>query len=343
MKRTLWAVFCAALLLAASLLAGCGGKEGALDGFVWAIEPRYEFERVEPVLDADPMKEGTACTAPGEAGYYLAKTESGWAVLDTADGRLALEGAFPHQPYRCGMGHLYGPDAQYSGEQAGEYDAQLAALGSTFRMEVGHGGRARRYLWDQEAGQVLRIQVNEGSFWELPLAELEDPFAALLPVRRGVRYEPAETGFGAEHDPIEPEENGLYAVASPAGGLLTDFVYENAGMAGPELIAVQKGGKWGYVNGEGREVIPCEYEGFWGPRWQWSEAAGGPVCEEANYPAPCTGGCVVVKKNGETGVLRADGSVLLAFGQVEDAAPAQGGLLWVKTEGRWGALRLPEK
>ena len=114
-------------------------------------------------------------------------------------------------------------------------------------------------------------------------------------------------------------------------------------MAGPELIAVQRGGKWGYVNGEGREVIPCEYEGFWGPRWQWSEAAGGLVCEEANYPAPCTGGCVVVKKDGETGVLRADGSVLLAFGQVEDAAPAQGGLLWVKTEGRWGALRLPEK
>ena len=343
MKRTLWAVFCAALLLAASLLAGCGGKEGALDGFVWAIEPRYEFERVEPVLDADPMEAGTAGTAPGEAGYYLAKTGSGWAVLDTADGGLALEGAFPHQPYRCGMGHLYGPDAQYSGEQEKEYNAQLAALGSTFRMEVGHGGRSREYFWAPGKEAVYEACMVEGSFLWTALAELSPPVQTLLPVRRG-----ALRADFPWHDPptwedMELEENGLYAVASPAGGLLTDFVYENAGMAGPELIAVQRGGKWGYVNGEGREVIPCEYEGFWGPRWQWSEAAGGLVCEEANYPAPCTGGCVVVKKNGETGVLRADGSVLLAFGQVEDAAPAQGGLLWVKTEGRWGALRLPEK
>ena len=202
MKRTLWAVFCAALLLAASLLAGCGGKEGALDGFVWAIEPRYEFERVEPVLDADPMEEGTACTAPGEAGYYLAKTGSGWAVLDTADGRLALEGAFPHQPYRCGMGHLCGPDAQYSGEQEKEYNAQLAALGSTFRMEVGHGGRSREYFWAPGKEAVYEACMVEGSFLWTALAELSPPVQTLLPVRRGALradfpYYLVETGLFA--------------------------------------------------------------------------------------------------------------------------------------------------
>ena len=50
---------------------------------------------------------------------------------------------------------------------------------------------------------------------------------------------------------------------------------------------------------------------------------------------------MVVKQNGQTGVLNADGSWLLKMGEVEDAAPAFGGLLWVKTEGKWGAVKLP--
>lgn len=365
MKQTLWAAFLAALLLAAAL-AGCGGAQAPLgggsaadgsqaapgsapkespapeelvQGLAWAIEPRYGFGRVEPIVDPDPMEEGTVCTEPGQAGYYLAEVSGGWAVLNTATGETALEGVFPHQPTRCLMGHLYGPDARYSEGERDACNAALAALGSTFTLETGHGGRMRYYLWEEEEQQVLRIQINEGDLWETPLEEIEDPFHGLLPVRRAVRYPEAEEDWTGQHDPIEPQEDGLYAVASPEGGLLTDFEYENACMAGPELIAVQKGGRWGYVNGAGRLVIPCEYEGFWGPVWHWDAPGGG----NANCPAPCTEGCVVVKKGGETAVLWADGSTLLAPGQVEDAAPAWGGLLWVKTGGRWGALRLPER
>ena len=112
-------------------------------------------------------------------------------------------------------------------------------------------------------------------------------------------------------------------------------------MGTDEAIAVCKEGKWGYVDTAGREIIPCEYDAFWGVRWEWNEASGKSEPVTGIYPAPFTEGCVVVKRDGQTGVLKADGSWLLKPGQVEDAAPAFGGLLWVKTEGKWGAVELP--
>ena len=137
------------------------------------------------------------------------------------------------------------------------------------------------------------------------------------------------------------EHDGRFAVAASDGTLLTDFVYEAACMGTDEAIAVCKEGKWGYVDTAGREIIPCKYDAFWGVRWDWNSETEKNEPTTGIYPAPFTEGCVVVKQNGVTGVLKADGSWLLKPGQVEDAAPAFGGLLWVKTEGKWGAVELP--
>lgn len=339
-QKTVKRFAAAALTLAlCAAFSACGQKQGTLASFEWAIEPQYEFEKVEPVLDSAAMLEGTVCAAPGEAGYYLAQTARGWGVLDTATGRLAAEGAFPQQPYRCGMGHLHGQDTGNAYEREQKYNAQLAALGSTFEIGGGHCETICSYRLEPESGEVFFVQSNGvgGGADICPVAKAQNGFDGLLAVTQGEWHDDEMNGGSF----LGKKPGSLYAVASKTGELLTGFVYDAAGMAGPELIAVQKDGRWGYVNGEGKEVVPCGYEGFWGAAGAWDGAAETYVYGPANYPAPCTEGCVVVKKDGETGVLRADGSVLLAFGEVEDAAPAQGGLLWVKTGGRWGALRLP--
>lgn len=56
-------------------------------------------------------------------------------------------------------------------------------------------------------------------------------------------------------------------------------------------------------------------------RWDWNSETEKNEPTTGIYPAPFTEGCVVVKQNGVTGVLKADGSWLLKPGQVEDAAP----------------------
>lgn len=330
----------AALALTAALaagLTGCGGA-GTRKGMEWAIEPTYEFEAVEPVADMALMTPYTVTRQPGETGYYLVRTGEGWGVLNVLTGETAAVGAFVRQPMACGMGHLYDPDSaslQWEDKEAYDrFNAELEAIGTSFRLEVGHGGGSVFFLAD-EAGQVSATSNSEVGTGHPALSSLKN-LPGLLPVRQG-RAVPTDDGW----DEIVIERDGLYAVAASDGTLLTDFVYEAACMAADEAIAVCKEGKWGYVDAAGSEIIPCEYDAFWGVRWEWNAATGKEEPVTGVYPAPFTEGCAVVKQGGKTGVLKADGSWLLEMGEVEDAAPAYGGLLWVKTGGKWGALRLP--
>jgi hypothetical protein len=41
-------------------------------------------------------------------------------------------------------------------------------------------------------------------------------------------------------------------------------VYDDAGTFREGLAVVQKNGKYGYINREGVEVVPCVYDGAWG-------------------------------------------------------------------------------
>ena len=334
----------AALALTAALavnLAGCGG---GFKGMEWAIEPTYEFEAVEPVADTATVAAGMVSARPGEAGYYLAKTAAGWGVLNAADGTLAADGAFVTQPARCGMGHLYDPglaeaDKWYNWEQTQALDAQLEAIGTSFRMEVGHGGGSNRFLADG-AGTVSAVSFGEASMNIRPLSEIEG-LPGLIPVQQGALRADWTGEDLAGWSDFVLEHDGRFAVGSSDGTLLTDFVYEAACMGTDEAIAVCKEGRWGYVDASGSEIVPCQYDAFWGVVWEWNAAAGKQEPVTGVYPAPFTEGCAVVKQEGVTGVVKADGSWLLKPGAVEDAAPAYGGLLWVKTGGRWGALELP--
>ena len=51
---------------------------------------------------------------------------------------------------------------------------------------------------------------------------------------------------------------------------------------------------------------------------------------------------MVVKKDGETGLLYRDGSVLIDFGEFEDMVPAYNNELWVKQDGLWGIIDLAD-
>ena len=308
---------------------------------MWAIEPRYEFERVEPVLDADPMEGGHSLHRAGRGGVLPGQNRKRLGCAGHCRRPPGAGRGVSHQPLLLRHGPPIRPGRAVQRGTGREYDAQLAALGSTFRMEVGHGGRARWYLWDQEAGQVLRIQVNEGSFGSCRWRSWKIPCRRCCPFGGACGTNRPKPALGRSMIPSSQRKTACTRWLLPRAGCSLILCTRTPAWRGGAHRGAE-GGKWGYVNGEGREVIPCEYEGFWGPRWQWSEAAGGPVCEEANL-APCTGGCVVVRKNGETGVLRADGSVLLGVWAGGGCGPAQGGLFVGKTEGRWGALRLPEK
>lgn len=334
MKRT-YRLLILALALALTFV-GCGQQKVPYE---WAIAPQFDYGAVEPVLDPSPMNEGTLCQRQGEAGFYLAKTGQGWGVLNTADGQLLAEGAFVRQPLRCGMGHLYDYYASYTREQENFWNQELAAAGSHFTMEIGHGGMSRSYMVDPKTQQVMLMEMGEGSYRMYLLAKVKAPFEGLLPVRKGALREDFEWADPPSEQDIVLEENARYAVASSQGELLTDFIYDEATMSSGGLIAVQKQGKWGYVNEQGKEVIPCEYEALWGYMRSWDAENNEQITQPA-WPAPATEGTVVVVKNGQYALLDTAGKVLVSFGELEAMAPAANGLLWAKQNGLWGALQL---
>ncbi len=138
---------------------------------------------------------------------------------------------------------------------------------------------------------------------------------------------------------MKAQPKSLYAVATADGKLLSDFVYEQARPGSGGLIAVEKKGKWGYLNGQGKLAIPCKYDGVWGQSADRDVQGNDSAVWQRIWPAPCLEAGVVVRKGGEYALLSSEGKKLIGFGTYQALAPAPDGLVWAKQNGLWGLLR----
>lgn len=327
--KAVYRMIAAGLLLA--LLAGCGAGQGSYE---WAVEPQLQADKIEPLaVSGGGMLEGSLLE--GEALLALCAAQKGglWGLVDGHTGEWVVEPRFSQRPTLCPDGHLLaaGPDGTLLSDP--ELDRQLAAYDPNLQTEPGHGGLGVEYVWDEETGQVRRHSWNESGA-ESPILE-PDTTGELLPVRQGVwEYNQLE---GAQVMKAQPKS--LYAVATADGKLLSDFVYEQARPGSGGLIAVEKKGKWGYLNRQGELVIPCKYDGVWGQATDRDAQGNDSAVWQRIWPAPCLEAGVVVRKGGEYALLSSEGKKLIGFGTYQALAPAPDGLVWAKQNGLWGLLR----
>ena len=127
---------------------------------------------------------------------------------------------------------------------------------------------------------------------------------------------------------------GLYAVYNSSGSLVTDFIYEECGSESSGLLAVEKDGKWGYVNTQGKTVIPLEYEAS----WQQYTAQGSEIEEPYCYAA--SEGYVPLVKDGVWEMRNTDGKLVIAPGVFEEIRPVFNGKCWAKKAGKWNVIEL---
>lgn len=129
----------------------------------------------------------------------------------------------------------------------------------------------------------------------------------------------------------------LYAYVSPKGELLTDFVYKATGPFSNGIAACSKDGEnWGYIDESGNPITDFLYEPVWNLDSQMGSQYGQPQA------FPCTDDTMVVKQDGEYGLLYRDGSVLIGFGEFESLAPSWNNQLWAKQDGKWGLIDLAD-
>lgn len=129
----------------------------------------------------------------------------------------------------------------------------------------------------------------------------------------------AENGYNAispygERDMWPVQQNGLWGFVDGNGTLIRPCEWEDVGMVVNGLAPVQKDGKWGVIDRNGKLIVPCE----------WTMVF---VYEDGGF---------VVNDNGLAGALAADGTVLIPCGQYGSVGPVIGGVRQVRQGEAWG-------
>ena len=128
---------------------------------------------------------------------------------------------------------------------------------------------------------------------------------------------PAQSWQKADLLPVYADgEHAGYAFVDETGAQVGDL-YDDAGVFHEGLAAVEKDGKWGYLDKTGAVAIPFLFDDA----------------------QPFQGGLAAVILDGDAGFIEPDGTLALGF-CYEDARSPYEGKAWVKQDGKWGVLDL---
>lgn len=118
---------------------------------------------------------------------------------------------------------------------------------------------------------------------------------------------------------------------------VTDFIYDECGTYSEGLLAVCMDGKWGYVDGDGNEIIPLAYDS------SWNMFTDSLFMARDNYYDFCyaaSDGYVTLCKDGEWELRDTTGKLAIPTGVFEKILPVYEGKCWVKKDGKWGVIKL---
>lgn len=116
--------------------------------------------------------------------------------------------------------------------------------------------------------------------------------------------------------------------------MTTKFIYDECGSESSGLLAVEEDGKWGYVNDQGKVMIPIEYDASWK---HYNETNGD---KEKEFCYAATEGYVPLVKDGKWEMRNSKGDLVISSGAFEEILPVYDGKCWVKKDGKWGILKL---
>ncbi|MGL6201975.1 MAG: WG repeat-containing protein [Lachnospiraceae bacterium] len=281
-------------------------------GYTWVTEPLIEADDIYYVQS---VSDGTSC-------YNLSdiQKESAYAVIKEGDtlGLIDLTGELKASlEYDNISGNniylLSRKEAKY--EEEYQMDWKLYGLVDDEVIPITYGGDAPDwyYYYGNELHSLYEV---------LSGTEIDEPETP-IPIQKS--------------DELSPEYNelsGLYGIFDQ-GKLTVDFIYEECGTYSQGLLAAKKDGKWGYVDSEGNEVIPFDYDASWK---QYADTFNG--TEEQDYCYAASGGYVVLCKDGVWELRNTQGKVVLPAGYFEKMRPVYEDQCWVKKDGKWGVIQI---
>ncbi|MGL6197421.1 MAG: WG repeat-containing protein [Lachnospiraceae bacterium] len=280
-------------------------------GYTWVTEPTIEADDiyyVRSVLD-------------GSSYYNLSniQKESAYAVIKKGD-TLGLIGMNGELKAALEYDNITGNNIYLLSRKEAKYEEEFQMDWSLYGLV---GDEVIPIMYGGDAPEWYYYYDNElHSYYEVLLGTEINETEAAIPVQKADQLLTEYT-----------ELAGLYGIFSQ-GKLTVDFIYEECGSYSQGLLAAKRNGKWGYVNNEGNEVIPFEYDASWK---QYEDTNTG---EEQDYCYAASGEFVVLCKDRVWELRNTQGKVVLPAGYFEEMRPVYEDKCWVKKDGKWGVIQI---
>lgn len=314
-------------------LASVADEWKDLKEYEWAVEPTVEADEIYYLQSRDVF------SSPENERYR--QMDSEYAVIRQGDryGLIGMDGNLVGGMDYTAVDTILGyyevtmaePQytAQYQTKMSNFYLTPSGTLEPAVAMFGDAYGAQGEYYYSGGLHNTLDslASYNGTTYWDL--YEPEVP----IPVRETEQTYEEASGGGEENlsgvDAWLEEAGGKYAVWAD-GELKTDFIYGECGSECSGLLAAEQDGKWGYINSDGEEIIPAEYDASW---QHYTE-------EDKAFCYAASEGYVPLVKEGAWELRDAEGNLVIAPGAFEEILPVYEGKCWVRSEGRWGVISL---
>ncbi len=311
--RLLSVLMCLIAVLGA--FSSCGSKKNGtevnntkaaeLKSPLWLISPSIEADGIEPIVRADYNK-STRHYDISYADCFKIKKNGKYGIIDY-NGKTVIPAEYDSIFAVRNSEDFIAVKKDKNGEKSQTYINYKDF--STEPAYKSYNTLRYEYLWSTEESKAVYIQNDNGEIYE-------DELKPALPESvRGVKTVDGEYTSDGTY--------GLYV----EGKNIMGMIYSGAGSFSNGMAAFKSNGIWGYIDSNGKTVIPFGYDAVKG-----YSAFGGDDTPYESYD-----GYVTVTKNGKFGIFSNEGKMIteLIF---DGATPVVGGRAYVLKDGKWGLV-----
>ena len=278
-------------------------NDGPLTDPQWVVVPSIDAQAIEPLVRAD-YNESTRHYDISYADCFKIKQNGKYGIIDY-NGKIVIKPKYDSIVAIRNSSDFVATGKDSDGETVQTYiNYNDFSVESSYRK---YNTLRYEYLWNATDNSAVFVQNDNGEIYK------DDLKAALPESVRGVKDVDGEyVGDGTY---------GLYI----NGKNIMGMIYSGAGCFSNGMAAFKSNGVWGYIDSNGKTVLPFGYDAVKG-----YSAFGGEDTPYESYD-----GYVTVTKDGKFGVFTNEGKAVTDM-SYDGATPVVGGRAYILKDGKWG-------
>lgn len=278
-------------------------NDGPLTDPKWVVVPSIDAQAIEPLVRAD-YNESTRHYDISYADCFKIKQNGKYGIIDY-NGKIVIKPKYDSIVAIRNSSDFIATSKDSDGETVQTYiNYNDFSVESSYRK---YNTLRYEYLWNATDNSAVFVQNDNGEIYK------DDLKAALPESVRGVK--------DVDGEYVSDGTYGLYI----NGKNIMGMIYSGAGCFSNGMAAFKSNGVWGYIDSNGKTVLPFGYDAVKG-----YSAFGGEDTPYESYD-----GYVTVTKDGKFGVFTNEGKAVTDM-SYEGATPVVGGRAYILKDGKWG-------